>query len=275
MAARRQSPRHRSLPDHAASRVGARVRQLRLEAGFSFDAFVEETALGRGYVSELERGLVVPSLTALEAIATALGVTSADLVVGSTDRERLFDRARKLAPGEVDRLLRLADRLAPPQPKALALPFKVVSEATARRHLAGLPLLSVRASAGAWSATQRPSVEAWVVVKLRVPTKRGLFLAQVSGHSMEPGIPDGAHGLFQRPWSSPRPGEAGLFVKWEGPDEGRFTLKEYRPELSETESGDAVTGTLRARNPAHLSLAPASLDDAPERAFARLVRVLP
>lgn len=275
MAARRPSSRHRSEPDRAATRVGARVRQLRLEAAFTFDAFVEETALGRGYISELERGLVVPSLTALEAIAAALEVTVADVVVGASDRERLFDRSRKLEPGEVGQLLRLAEQLGPP-PKAPALPFKVVDEAVARRHGAGLPLFSLQATAGAWSAPQRPTIEAWVVAKLRVPSKRGLFIARVVGHSMEPGIPDGAHGLFHRPWPSPRTGEIGLFVKWETDGgEGCFTLKEYRPESAEMELGDVVSGTLSARNPAHSALPPTSLLDAPERAFARLLRVLP
>lgn len=281
MAARRRTLRHRTTPDQSASRVGSRVRRLRQEAGFTFDAFVEETGLGRGYVSELERGLVIPSLTALESMAAALGVTPADLVLGSTERERLFDRARRLAPAEVGRLLRLADRLHPPEGEAPAPPFRVVNEATARRHGSGLPLYSLKASAGEWSAPQAARVEAWVIVKLRVPSKRGLFVAQVTGRSMEPGIPDGAYCLFQRPWPSPRPREAGLFVKWEGggdgegEEAGRFTLKEYRPEARETELGDLVAGTLGARNPAHPGLAPSSLEDADERGFARLFRVLP
>jgi transcriptional regulator with XRE-family HTH domain len=66
-----------------------------VETEFAFDAFVEETGLGRGYVSELERGLVVPGVGTLARIATALGVTIADLVVGDTDRERLFEELRR------------------------------------------------------------------------------------------------------------------------------------------------------------------------------------
>jgi len=254
------------------------VRRLRQEAGFTFDAFVEETGLGRGYVSELERGLVIPSLTALESLAAALAVTPADLVLGSTERERLFDRTRRLTQAEVGRLLRLADRLTPPDVGATTPPFELTTEAAARRHRSGLPLYSLKASAGEWSAPQAARVEAWVIVKLRVPSKRGLFVARVAGRSMEPGIPDGAYCLFQRPWPSPRPREAGLFVKWEGgegEETGRFTLKEYRPEARETELGDLVAGTLGARNPSHPGLEPSSLEDADERSFARLFRVLP
>jgi|SRR5580658_6571658 transcriptional regulator with XRE-family HTH domain len=78
MPPRRRSqtaPRHRTKPDALAKAVGARVRKLRTEKGWSFDAFVEECGLGRGYISELERGLVVPTVTSLAKLAAALEVT--------------------------------------------------------------------------------------------------------------------------------------------------------------------------------------------------------
>jgi len=86
--------RHRERPDPLAARIGQRIRLLRLEAAFAFDAFVEETGLGRGYVSELERGLVVPGVGTLARVAKALGVTIADLVLSDSERERLFDELR-------------------------------------------------------------------------------------------------------------------------------------------------------------------------------------
>lgn len=86
--------RHRERPDPLAARIGARIRQLRTDSEFPFDAFVEETGLGRGYVSELERGLVVPGVGTLARVAHALGVTIADLVCGDSERERLFDELR-------------------------------------------------------------------------------------------------------------------------------------------------------------------------------------
>lgn len=98
-------------PDPLAAAVGARVQRLRRAADFSFDAFVEETGLGRGYISELERGLVVPTVGALARIASALEVTLADLVLGDSERERLFDDLRGHRPGllrEVREKLRAA-----------------------------------------------------------------------------------------------------------------------------------------------------------------------
>lgn len=90
--------RHRQTPDPLAASVGDRIRRLRREDHFSFDAFVEETGLGRGYISELERGLVVPTVGALARIAEALEVTIADLVIGDSERERLFEELRGQRP---------------------------------------------------------------------------------------------------------------------------------------------------------------------------------
>ena len=104
--------RHRDTADPVAAKVGARVKQLRLEAQFTFDAFVEETGLGRGYVSELERGLVVPTVGALDRIARALDLTMADLVLGDSDRERLFERLRSASPATIRRFRTLAERSA-------------------------------------------------------------------------------------------------------------------------------------------------------------------
>ncbi len=73
----------------------------------SFDAFVEELGAGRGYVSELERGLVIPSITVLYKAAHVLGVSVGDLVlVGEDTREKIFVATRDLPAGALRRLLR-------------------------------------------------------------------------------------------------------------------------------------------------------------------------
>lgn len=114
-AATTAASRHRKTPDPLAAQVGALVKRLRKECEFTFDAFVEETGLGRGYISELERGLVVPTIHSLAKIARALDVTVADLVVGASERERLFTLARDLSPDDVRWLLARAEERAPPE----------------------------------------------------------------------------------------------------------------------------------------------------------------
>jgi transcriptional regulator with XRE-family HTH domain len=86
--------KHRTEPDPLAEKVGHRIRALRHETEFAFDAFVEQTGLGRGYISELERGLVVPTIGVLARVADALEITMADLVLGDTEREKLFAEVR-------------------------------------------------------------------------------------------------------------------------------------------------------------------------------------
>ena len=89
------SRRHRISPDRIAARVGRRIRALRDAAGIPFGELVSKTGLGRGYVSELERGLVVPTVGTLARVAAALGVTIADLVTGDGDREAIFEMLRE------------------------------------------------------------------------------------------------------------------------------------------------------------------------------------
>lgn len=59
-----------------------------------FGELVARSGLGRGYVSELERGLVVPTVGTLARIAAALDLTVADLVAGDGDREAMFEQLR-------------------------------------------------------------------------------------------------------------------------------------------------------------------------------------
>ena len=89
---------HRRVPDALSSAIGARIRGLRAELELSFADFVLKTKLGAGYISELERGLVMPSIGTLARVAEALDVTIADLVVGNTERERIFRDLRRAKP---------------------------------------------------------------------------------------------------------------------------------------------------------------------------------
>jgi transcriptional regulator with XRE-family HTH domain len=129
-AATTAASRHRKTPDPLAAQVGALVKRLRKECEFTFDAFVEETGLGRGYISELERGLVVPTIHSLAKIARALDVTVADLVVGASERERLFTLARELSPDDVRWLLARAEERAPPEALARLAEAAAASRAT-------------------------------------------------------------------------------------------------------------------------------------------------
>lgn len=252
--------------------MGARVRALRRELDFSFDAFVEEVGLGRGYVSELERGLVVPSLTALTRLAAALETTVPDLVLGATPRERLFELTRGLSSAHLEHLIRSVQALRGPE--SSPLPFRRADGPESPR---AMPVLALRPAAGPWTGPQSPETVAWVEPGSRVKPRPGHFIARVAGSSMAPAIPDGAWCLFERPWPQPRHGEVGIFSRLDSGEPAgaaRFTLKEFRPELAETDEGVALTNSLRSRNRAFRPLGPLPGAEHRDRPFARFIRVL-
>jgi transcriptional regulator with XRE-family HTH domain len=60
---------------------GNRLRQLRLERGFSQEKLAEMAGLHRNYVGVLERGGQSPSLDAICKLAFALKVKAGELLV--------------------------------------------------------------------------------------------------------------------------------------------------------------------------------------------------
>ena len=70
----------------ARARLRANIRRLRAERGWSQEELADQAGLHRTYISGIERMVRNPTLTVLDKIATALGVTIGQL----TDRpERL------------------------------------------------------------------------------------------------------------------------------------------------------------------------------------------
>jgi transcriptional regulator with XRE-family HTH domain len=61
-------------------RLGRNVRRLRDEKGLSQEAFAHEAGIHRTYISDIERGARNPTITVVEKIAIALGVTAAVLL---------------------------------------------------------------------------------------------------------------------------------------------------------------------------------------------------
>jgi len=59
---------------------GRRVRQLRLEAGWTQEQLAEAAGITTTYTSDLERGTKVPSLTIVLRISRAFRVSVADLL---------------------------------------------------------------------------------------------------------------------------------------------------------------------------------------------------
>jgi transcriptional regulator with XRE-family HTH domain len=99
----------RKHPDALALEVGQRIRALREEAGITQEQLAFTSELGsKGHLSSLEKGLVMPTVATLKALADRLGVLVADLVndPGEGDRAKLLELTRSLPAGVVRKLVR-------------------------------------------------------------------------------------------------------------------------------------------------------------------------
>jgi SOS-response transcriptional repressor LexA len=84
------------------------------------------------------------------------------------------------------------------------------------------------------------SVEKWVQPPEGVQPEKGMFIARVTGSSMEPKVPNGAWCVFKRPPGGGRNGKDLLVwnASLQDPEGmGRFTLKRYKSEWVPTEDG--------------------------------------
>ena len=104
-------PRRRR-PDPLAQQVGERIRALREEAGYTLEKLGwsddEQERSGKGHLSNLERGLAIPTVRTLQVLADRLGVELVDLVnfPASNDRAKLIELTRKLPAGTIKRLVK-------------------------------------------------------------------------------------------------------------------------------------------------------------------------
>ena len=107
----------------SAETVGARLKRLRLQKGFS-QRDVSSPGVSYAYISRIEAGARTPSVKALRKLAQKLGVSVEYLETGSDIRD-VDDRELRLADAELE--LRLGQSIAEAQKKLT----DVLDEATA------------------------------------------------------------------------------------------------------------------------------------------------
>ena len=69
--------------------LSQRIKQLRLNRGYTLARVSELTGLSNGVLSKVENFRITPSLSTLSKIASALGVTMSDLFEGLDDRPKM------------------------------------------------------------------------------------------------------------------------------------------------------------------------------------------
>ena len=148
------------------------------------------------------------------------------------------------------------------------------------RYVTCVPLVPLKVAAGGFSGPQfvdDGSVE-WVAIGSPRRLRKGMFVAQVVGKSMEPAIPDGAWCLFRTAVEGTRQGVVVLVQLRDGidPETGqRYTVKRYRSEkVREGDSWRHVQITLEPVNPDYEPIVLTGADEGELQVIAELVEVL-
>lgn len=98
------------------SHIGQRLEALRRAQGFTLEQLAADSGLSTGYLSQIENGAAVPSLTALQVIAAELGADVADFFPderqGGTRLIRAGERhAFRIEPGSGEEYAVLAGQV--------------------------------------------------------------------------------------------------------------------------------------------------------------------
>ena len=165
-------------------------------------------------------------------------------------------------------------------PGALPPTLRLVDPPAEQRYVTCLPLVPLKAAAGAFSDIQLVEDDDfdWVTVESGHRLRRGMFVAQVVGKSMEPAIPDGAYCLFRAPVEGTRQGKIVLVRMRDDtdPESGqRYTVKRYRSE--KVADGDSWRHSRISLNPLNPDFQPIALTGTDDRQFqvvAEVVEVL-
>jgi SOS-response transcriptional repressor LexA len=148
------------------------------------------------------------------------------------------------------------------------------------RYVTCIPLVPLKVAAGAFSDPQHVEDENWDWVEISTKRKlrRGMFVAQVVGESMEPLIPDGSYCLFSSPVTGTRQGKIVLVRMQDGvdPETGeRYTVKRYEA-IKVVGNGSARNSTimLKPLNPEFEPLVFTALTRADLRVVAEFLEIL-
>ena len=165
---------------------------------------------------------------------------------------------------------------------AKVVPFRprTVEPVTEDRYVTCVPLVPLRAAAGAFSDQQHIEDDdfEWVAVESRHRLRKGMFVAQVVGKSMEPAIADGAWCLFHSPVAGTRQSKTVLVQLRDAtdPETGqRYTVKRYKSEKAKKDdSWRHEKIALEPVNPDFEPIVLTGADDDEFQVVAELVEVL-
>lgn len=223
---------------------------MRREAALTQEALAVRLGIATKNVQRLESGRQNLTLETLARVALALGVTPSDLVTPT--RPTTSRRSREGAG---------------------AIPFTRVLGPTPDPR--AIPLLTLRAAAGAFGHGDIVETEEWVVPSSRRPPTSGMFVARVDGDSMEPTIPEGSFVLFRGPVLGPLQGRVLLVQLRSASDPetgGQYVVKRVTAVRQTPDARAWVR--LTSDNKAHAPMDVETTDGTDLRFIAEVVEVL-
>lgn len=163
--------------------------------------------------------------------------------------------------------------------EGLVLPFRRVRPRRQDRYKTCVPLLSLKAAAGGFSEEQSVEFEDWVDIKTSRKLRKGMFVAQVVGKSMEPRIPDGSYCLFSYPVLGTRSGRIVLAQHRDIQDPetgGTYTVKVYESVRVNVDDDGwrHAKIALKPINPAYQAIVLENIDEGELAVIAEFVEVL-
>lgn len=150
---------------------------------------------------------------------------------------------------------------------SLGQQLRLVEPSAQEKYVKCVPFVPLKVAAGTFSDPQHLDDEnfEWVEVASKHKLRRGMFVAQVVGKSMEPLIPDGSYCLFAAPVEGSRQGKIVLAQLREtaDPETGeRYTVKRYESEKAEADGTWRHSKvTLRPVNPEFATMEFANSED--------------
>ena len=206
-----------------------------------------------------------------------------DIFVRFMNDEYFQNTVTEWMSSEAYRRLKRSDVDAEPEqaePDTLPPRLRIVEPQPEKRYVTCVPLVPLKAAAGAFSDPQHVDDGdfVWAAVETTRRLRRGMFVAQVVGKSMEPTIPGGAYCLFAAPVQGTRQGKIVLAQMRDDadPESGqRYTVKRYESEKAGDE--DSWRHTKIRLNPINPDFEPIILTGADEgqlQVIAEVVEVL-
>ncbi len=86
--------------------IGSRIKALRIKNGLTLEELGSRTELTKGFLSQLERNLTSPSLTTLEDIVEALGVSMSGFFAEDSEEQIVFTKDDAFIDRQDERTIR-------------------------------------------------------------------------------------------------------------------------------------------------------------------------